>query len=61
MQNLEKFINMLIGEFDNSDQYEDMKKRGIEFPFAKHINTACDGKIKNKILDSYLKDVFKKI
>lgn len=47
MQNLEKFTNMLIGEFDNSEQYEDMKKRGIEFPFAKHINTVCNGKIKN--------------
>lgn len=48
MNKIESFINILTGEFDNSEQFEDMKKKGIDkFPFAKHISTVCNSKIKN--------------
>ena len=47
MKNIEKFTEMLTGHFDNSQQFEEMQKKGEEFPFAKHVNTVCNGKIKN--------------
>ena len=47
MEQLNKFISLLTGRFHNSEQYETMKKNGIEFPFAEHINTVCNDKIRN--------------
>lgn len=44
MSKLEEFINLLVGNFDNSEQYEKLKDKG--FPFAKHTNTVCNNKIK---------------
>ena len=32
MEQLNKFISLLTGRFHNSEQYETMKKNGIEFP-----------------------------
>ena len=51
MRQLNSFINLLTGSFQNSEQYEKMKKNGIEFPFAEHENTVCNDKIRN--LTSY--------
>ncbi|WP_290761692.1 hypothetical protein [Anaerostipes sp.] len=45
MKKLNSFINMLTGRFNNSEQYESMKKNGIKFPFAEHVNTVCNDKI----------------
>lgn len=48
MSKLDDFINILIGHFDNSEQYNALKDRGISnFPFAEHINTICNDKIMN--------------
>lgn len=47
MNELNNFIEILTGTFDNMEQYEEMGKKGIDFPFAKHINTVCNEKIKN--------------
>ena len=47
MEQLNKFISLLTGRFHNSEQYETMKKNGIEFPFAEHVNTVCNDKIRN--------------
>ena len=47
MEQLNKFISLLTGRFHNSEQYETMKKNGIEFPFAEHVNTFCHDKIRN--------------
>ena len=44
MEQLNKFISLLTGRFHNSEQYETMKKNGIEFPFAEHVNTVCNDK-----------------
>lgn len=46
MSILNEFVEILSGEFDNSEQYEIMKEKGVEnFPFAEHINTVCNDKI----------------
>ena len=45
MSKLDEFISFLVGNFDNSEQYDELKDKG--FPFAKHTNTVCNNKIKN--------------
>ena len=41
------FTDILCGSFDNREQYEEMKKRGVErFPLARHINTVINDRIK---------------
>ena len=42
---LNEFINLLVGNFDNSEQYNRLKDK--VFPFARHVNTVCNRKIKN--------------
>lgn len=43
---LTEFMDLLTGNFDNASQYEEMKQKGVEkFPFAEHVNTACNDKI----------------
>lgn len=44
---LERFIHLLTGHFDNQEQLEAMQMAGQPFPYAEHINTACNDKIKN--------------
>lgn len=45
MGKLDEFINLLVGNFDNSEQYNKLRDKG--FPFARHVNTVCNRKIKN--------------
>lgn len=45
MPSLHDFIGLLEGCFDNREQFEDKKKQGMQFPYAKHINTVCNGRI----------------
>ena len=45
MTKLEQFMNLLTGSFDNSRQYEQMQKEKKDFPFARHVNHACNDKI----------------
>ena len=45
MTKLEQFMSLLTGSYDNSKQYEQMQKEQKEFPFARHINHVCNGKI----------------
>lgn len=47
MSNLEEFTRMLTGKFNNEEQFKEMEEKGIEFPFARHVNTVCNGKINN--------------
>ena len=47
MSKLNDFMDLLTGKFDNSEQYEALKKAGKDFPFAQHVNTACNDKILN--------------
>lgn len=47
MTKLQEFMNMLIGEFHNLEQYETKQEEQISFPYAKHVNTICNDKIKN--------------
>lgn len=47
MEQFNSFIGLLTGSFNNSEQYEIMKNDGIEFPFAEHVNTVCNDKIRN--------------
>ena len=45
---LKSFINLLQGEFDNKEQFDEMKSKGNkDFPFARHINNICNSKISN--------------
>ena len=53
MSKLDDFTKLLVGNFDNSEQYDKLKDTG--FPFARHVNTVCNNKIKN------LRDNFKGI
>lgn len=45
MTRLQEFMEMITGKFDNKEQYEQMKAQGAEFPYARHINTACNNRI----------------
>ena len=45
MSKLDDFIKLMVGNFDNSEQYDKLKDKG--FPFARHVNTVCNNKIKN--------------
>ena len=47
MTKLENFVRMMTGHFDNKDQFDKMQEEGKTYPYAKHINTACNDKIKN--------------
>lgn len=45
MKNLDEFMNILTGSFNNSEQYESLRKINKDFPYAEHINTICNNKI----------------
>ena len=47
MNELKEFLDIVCGSFNNKGQFEEMEKEGKLFPFAEHINTRCNGKIKN--------------
>ena len=47
---LDNFIGMMTGYFDNKEQFMEMKEAGKSFPYAQHINTVCNDKIKNIIV-----------
>lgn len=48
MTKLQSFMKVLTGKFHNMEQYTDMKSKGVEdFPYAEHVNTVCNDKIKN--------------
>lgn len=43
MSKLNEFMALLTGHFNNKEQYE--AKKGENFPYAEHVNTACNDKI----------------
>lgn len=45
MSKLNDFMQILTGHFNNAEQYE--AKKGENFPYAEHVNTACNDKIRN--------------
>ena len=47
MSRLDEFMRLLCGRFDNREQFEAKKAAGEVFPFAQHVNTACNDKILN--------------
>lgn len=48
MKKLKDFVELITGNFDNSEQYKEMQDKGNEkFPFAKHVNTVCNDIIEN--------------
>lgn len=47
MKQLKEFVNLLIGHFDNKEQFEKMKDTNPTFPYAQHVNTICNDKIIN--------------
>lgn len=47
MRKLDTFVGLLTGKFNNQEQFNTMKEKNIEFPFAEHVNTACNDKIQN--------------
>ena len=44
---IEKFVKLMTGHFDNKEQFSKMKEAGEIFPYAQHVNTVCNNKIKN--------------
>ena len=44
---LDNFINMMTGLFDNKEQFDVMQEAGKSYPYAEHVNTVCNDKIKN--------------
>lgn len=44
---LQDFIDLLVGDFDNSEQYDQIHAQNTKFPFARHKNTIINHKIKN--------------
>lgn len=47
MSQLKELINILTGHFDNREQFEKIKAKQPEFPYAQHVNTPCNDKIRN--------------
>lgn len=47
MMKIKNFVDLMTGEFDNKEQFIEMKEAGKSFPYAQHINTVCNDKIKN--------------
>ena len=47
MTKLNEFMNILVGNFNNSEQFEAMKNNNKEFPYAEHVNSICNDKIVN--------------
>ena len=47
MKKLEKFLDLMTGHFDNKEQFSEMIAEGKPYPYAEHVNTVCDDKIKN--------------
>jgi hypothetical protein len=45
--NVERFVKLMTGHFDNKEQFTEMKEDGKIFPYAQHVNTVCNDKIKN--------------
>ena len=46
MNQLQEFLSLLSGAFDNAAQFEEMQRKGdTQFPFAQHVNTVCNDKI----------------
>lgn len=46
MSTLQAFMDILTGHFDNQEQIEELQKKGVtDFPYAEHVNTACNDKI----------------
>ena len=45
MSEIKGFMELLEGHFDNSEQYERLKADGVDFPYAKHVNTICNDRI----------------
>ena len=44
---IENFVRLMTGRFDNKEQFTEMKEDGKIFPYAQHVNTVCNDKIKN--------------
>lgn len=47
MSHLEHFVKLMTGHFNNQEQFDAMKAAGKIYPYAEHINTVCNDKIKN--------------
>ena len=47
MDRLDDFIRILTGHFDNREQFEELKKENEKFPYAEHVNTICNDKIRS--------------
>ena len=45
--NVERFVKLMTGHFDNKEQFTEMKEAGKIFPYAQHVNTVYNDKIKN--------------
>lgn len=46
MSRLQEFVDILTGQFDNSEQFQEMQKQNmLDYPFAEHVNTVCNHKI----------------
>ena len=49
--NFEMFMKLITGYFNNKEQFEEMQKSGKVYPYAEHVNTVCNDKIKNLPVD----------
>ena len=47
MIQLDDFVGMMTGHFDNKEQFDMMQAPGKRYPYAEHVNTVCNDKIKN--------------
>ncbi|HIU12512.1 MAG TPA: hypothetical protein IAD15_00340 [Candidatus Fimiplasma intestinipullorum] len=46
MKQLEEMVELLVGHFDNRNQYAKMQEQGrMDYPYAKHVNSLCNEKI----------------
>ena len=47
MTNLETFVSLMTGHFNNKEQFDAMRAADKAYPYAEHVNTPCNDKIRN--------------
>lgn len=47
MSKLNEFLALLAGRFNNAGQFRAKQESGQTFPYAEHVNTLCNDKIRN--------------
>ena len=57
MIQLDNFVGMMTGHFDNKEQFDMMQATGKIYPYAEHVNTVCKIFLRISMVNLLLKKV----